>query len=46
MPKVPAEKVEMTIASVKYLVTECQNAALSCGEFILYMSFETKNVSI
>jgi hypothetical protein len=43
---VPAEKVEMTIASVKYLVTECQNAALSWGELRSYINFETKNVSI
>ena len=32
IPKVPAENVEMTRAKVMYLVTECQKAALSCGE--------------
>jgi hypothetical protein len=40
-PKVVTENVEMTNAKVRYLVTLCQNAALSCAESRLYINFET-----
>ena len=43
-PKVLELKLEMTRAKVMYLVIVCQNAAFSCGESVLNISFAAINV--